>query len=325
MDRKLQETPGPAPLIISLRILSIILFAFFIAVAPVRLCLATEGLESVEGFQYGNAGGFALLGDVYRPAGKEKLPGVVIAHGGGFILGFRTQKGLPEFAKRIAERGYVVFNVDYRLIRDGGMYPNSIADVNCAIRGFKANAERFNLDAERVAVLGASAGGYLALMAGFTSGPPYELSGGECPAGDEDSAVSAIVDYYGLTDIKMMQEGLAKTLALEFTGKKYDEAPELYAEASPISHYRNAPPTLMLHGNSDHQVPVEHSRKLAALMKEAGLPVHLFEFEGADHGFIVFTERPPGDRALQLTLDFLDYHLKGACGNNEDNPFKCGG
>lgn len=287
---------------------------FALAALVVVFCSASFSIEiKIEKeLEYAKTDLISLAGDVYRPDSGETLPGLVLAHGGGFIMGNKDWQQMIPVAKRLAEAGYVVFNINYRLSKQGGEYPNNVADVNCAVRWLKAHAEEHGVDKENIGVIGSSAGGYLSLMAGFTSGGAHELS--SCPAKDEDSTVKAVVAYYGITDLERFYKDGIKGIQLGkiLTGKPLGKARKLYRKASPVNHIDNAPPTLLLHGTVDKLVPFSQSESLYEAMEKKKLDVRLEKFEGAGHGFINDIEGEVGTASHRLSIEFLDLHLKEA-------------
>jgi acetyl esterase/lipase len=126
-----------------------------------------DGVEFFEGIEYGEAGGKLLQLDMYRPARlSRKVPALIFIHGGGWRKGKRSD--YRHYCLRFARRGYVVCSVSYRLIQDAP-FPAAVQDVKCAVRWLRANAGKYNIDPDHMAVLGGSAGGHLSMMVGYSS------------------------------------------------------------------------------------------------------------------------------------------------------------
>ena len=103
----------------------------------------------------------------YLPKGDGPFPALIVIHGGGWRRGDRFKDAVVPLAEMYARRGIASFSIGYRLsTRDAPSWPANIEDVVCAIRHIKENATRYRIDPERVSVLGHSAGGHLAAMAG---------------------------------------------------------------------------------------------------------------------------------------------------------------
>jgi len=282
-----------------------------------------EGLKIVKDAAYVPGGHETQRGDIYRPDTDETLPGIVLVHGGGFVVGSKDWLHYPEVAARLARGGYVVYTINYRLLDHGGVYPENIADVNCAIRWFRENSKEFGADPDKTGVIGSSAGGYLSLMGGYTSGGKYELD--DCPAKERDSSVDAVVDYFGITDMRQFSKGKGRILMERLFGGSIEDRPEMFREASPINHLNGAPPTLIIHGTNDKLVAYSQSAKLYAAMKKNEQEAWLLSFEGAGHGFINDLEGPEGSKSLDMSLAFFDMLLKNgpSCVDEEAGLFVC--
>jgi dipeptidyl aminopeptidase/acylaminoacyl peptidase len=133
------------------------------------------------------------------------------------------------------------------------------------------------------------------------------------------SKVQCVLDIFGpsdFTDERYVQASrlpLVGKALVEFLGKPYDEAPEVWKEASPITHVSSDDaPTFILHGDKDPLVPVEQSQRIAEALRKAGVEVRLVVIEGMGHGFNGNpTVRQKALDALNEALAFFDRHLKG--------------
>ena len=145
--------------------------------------------------------------------------------------------------------------------------------------GCGANAERLQIDADHIGVIGGSAGGHLASLAAV-SGSEVGLDPAG-PYGSFSCAVQCAVPMYGAAEVRDGPN------ALRMFGKSQAAAPELYRLASPVTHVDSRdPPFLILHGTADKLVPVEQSKTLARALKQAGVEHELVIIEGcAPHSF----------------------------------------
>ncbi|MFL5773008.1 MAG: alpha/beta hydrolase fold domain-containing protein, partial [Flavisolibacter sp.] len=143
---------------------------------------------------YCHSGERKLLLDVFYPGAKtrSKRVAIMIIHGGGWRSGNRTQH--YPLAQRLADLGYVCFTPEYRLSTEA-LYPAAVYDLKAALRWIHANAKKYNIDTNKVAVLGFSAGGELAAFLGVTVGNS-KFEGAECNV-EASSSTNAIIDLDG--------------------------------------------------------------------------------------------------------------------------------
>jgi acetyl esterase/lipase len=214
--------------------------------------------------------------DILQPktAVREKRPGVLVIHGGGWTGG--TKEGMLPHALRYVEQGFVVANVEYRLAK-AATAPAAVTDVLTAAQWFFKNAGKYNVDKDRVAVTGGSAGGHLALMVGMT--PKSARLGPEAD-------VAAVVNFYGITDVADQLSGpnmrkYAVTWVPDAPGRE-----ELAARVSPMTYVRKeVPPILTIHGDADETVPYEHGAHLTRALQQAGATAELVSIPQGKHGF----------------------------------------
>jgi acetyl esterase/lipase len=248
----------------------------FLPQAPIAL---PEGVVETKDVEYGKVGDRKLLLDLYMPAKLDKpAPGLIFIHGGGWKGGNRSD--YKYYTVRYAKRGYVCATISYRFSQEAP-FPAAVQDAKCAVRWMRANAAKYHVDPDRIAVLGGSAGGYLAMMVGYTSDVPELEGDGGYP--EVSNKVRAVVNLYGPCDLDCPQARNVDVVR-SFIGKPYDEARELYEKASPVRYVtRDDPPTLILHGTVDATVSIEQSDRLAAKLKEVGVPCQYEKFEGWPH------------------------------------------
>jgi dipeptidyl aminopeptidase/acylaminoacyl peptidase len=173
------------------------------------------------------------------------------------------------------------------------------------------NAADLNVDADRVGLLGRSAGGYLVLLAGMPD--DVSLFDPSWPQG-QSADVRTVVAVYGPADFTVDErtaDPWQVLLVTWFMGTPQSEAPPLWAEASPTSYARaDGPPVLIIHGAHDQIVPVSQARSLARAMEAAGQPYEFLELPYGSH--VVGSEW--WQLASQLyrphILRFLDEHLR---------------
>lgn len=263
--------------------------------------------SKIDAIEYAEMDGHPLLLDLHLPALKNG-PLVVWVHGGAWRAGSRSKMPLGF----LVQRGYAVASVDYRL-SGVAKFPAQIHDCKAAIRFLRANANKFGYDAQRIAVVGSSAGGHLVAEMGVTNGN-IELEGDVGMHPHESSDVQAIVDYYGPTNfMTILNQSTPHGLSVRvpalrlLIGDRPEATPELARLASPVFHVdKNDPPLLMIHGDQDPQVPINQSHELHAKYKAHHLDVTFEVVHGGAHGGKAFFD----PTRKQLVIDFLDRTLR---------------
>lgn len=146
---------------------------------------------------------------LYVPKSDEPMPLLILIHGGGFYFNDNESRQAQFMYRYFRDHGYACASVNYRL-GDEAAYPAALEDVKAAIRFLRANAGRYGYDADRFAVWGESAGGYLAVMAGVTDDSEFSalpfIGEEECDA-PVSAQVSVILDYYGATELGAKESG----------------------------------------------------------------------------------------------------------------------
>lgn len=230
------------------------------------------------------ARGIAPLGDVYLPP-EPTGASVVLVHGGGFVIGSRAMLPMRHLATRLVASGIAAFAIDYRMLFRGGRLDEARDDVRAALTYWHRRATRLGLAADRVAMLGLSAGGTFAMLA----------------ASREEGAVDRLVLGFGLYELDHLEGPLARVLPrLLFRSSD----PEVWRARSPLGEPQPRVPALLLHGTDDGLVPVAQAHRLAAHRRALGLETRLAVYEGAPHGFFNFPSEAT-EAAIAETLAFL--------------------
>ena len=234
--------------------------------------------------------GGTVTADLWRGRGEGPRPAVVVVHGGSWRSGDKGE--IPHMSAVLADAGYTVVDVRYRLAGTAP-FPAAIEDVRCALASLAAEPARFGVDPSRLALLGRSAGGQIALVAAYADASIAPSCGGEVPK------VRGVISVYGVTDVAWAHDhpyrpdvvdGVAATQL--YLGGTPTAAPDRYRTATPQSWARaDLPPTLLLHGKGEGCVRPENTTFLRDALVEAVAPVTTVLIPFADHGFDV---RPGG-------------------------------
>ncbi|KAB2386096.1 alpha/beta hydrolase [Actinomadura montaniterrae] len=245
----------------------------------------------LEGVEYAAEVGYRpLLLDLYLPP-VDAAPVVLFVHGGGWQRCTRRDFG-HEFAdwrpspfERIAEAGFAVASVDYRLSGEA-RYPAQLHDVRAAVGWLREHGGEHGFDGSRIVAWGESAGAHLAALAALT-GP----------------GIAAVVGWYGVYDLSAMPDpGDPASRESRLLGAAVRDVPDFAAEASPVNRvHAGAPPFQLWHGTADRFVPMAQSERMADALRAAGVPVEFRPVEGADH---IWRNAPDVAAVFAASLDF---------------------
>jgi acetyl esterase/lipase len=203
--------------------------------------MAAQQTETRAGVVYATHDGVSLAGDLYLPAGAGPFPALVAVHGGGWQAGVRS--AFQYWGPWLAERGYVLFAISYRLAKKGQKtFPQAVHDVLAAVQFVRGNAGQFKVDPERIGLFGASAGAHLASLAAL--GGNAAVFKGAYPQDAHASVstkVKALVGVYGVYDVAEMWQRYQLQSPREnnienFMGAAPMDDPRLYFEASSINY-----------------------------------------------------------------------------------------
>lgn len=261
------------------------------AFSPARLFLRDPAPVRVETLSY--APGLAL--DFYRVGeGRSPAPCVIVIHGGGWDAGDRAQ--LPHFNHWLARCGYAVAAISYRLA-PAHRWPAPREDALAALAFLKAKADALGIDPTRFVLLGRSAGGQIALSAGY----------GAC-----DPAIRGVIGLYAPSDMLFGYAHAREDDALrspqlmrQYLGGTPEVARAAYESASAFLNVSPAtPPTLLLHGVNDSLVWYRHSLRLDARLAEAGVPRAFVALPWATHAF-EFNLHGPGGQIGTYAIEWF--------------------
>jgi acetyl esterase/lipase len=263
----------------NLTIRMVMMTLMFFATARSSLADVTITPDVVYGHKYG----LAMTFDIFKPTTKPNGAAVLFMVSGGWYSNWSPPEQAVKRFRPLTDEGFTVFAVRHGSSPKFSI-PEAIADVQRSVRFIRMNADKFEIDPNRLGVFGMSAGGHLSLMLGTAS------DNGNAAAADPvdrvSNRVNAVVAYVAPTDLKIMVRSAKTRLPA------YDRFPALDLDmsgaesASPLAHVTpDDAPTLLLAGAKDDLVPIMHSQKIKAAFELANVTNELIEFENAGHGF----------------------------------------
>ena len=265
--------------------------------------------------------------DIWRPAdGNVSGLAFIYFHGGAWYYMDKDMGTRPLFRHLVAQ-GHTVMDAGYRLCPEVDIY-GMLGDVKHAIAWMKNNASRYDVNPEKIVLGGASAGGHLALLGGYTPGRP-ELTPEDLKSAD--LSVCGVVSYYGPTDLLALYQHANQQRLVDLPTVLIDPdsaksmgpadwrmdlllggwpqgAPDTWQLASPITHvHPGCPPTLLIQGNQDLITPVDATCKLHTKLVESSVSAINVVFPMTDHAFDLLLPQisPPAQSALYDVDRFL--------------------
>jgi acetyl esterase/lipase len=314
----------------------LIALQFLLPLCSVRNVAAADQPEK-QTVVYKKAGSLEIKADVYHYADTNARPALVSLHGGALIMGHR--ENLSSALKNFAfTNGYVLVSFDYRLAPETKLQA-ILEDIEDAFRWLRLEGpKRFHVDPERIAVTGGSAGGYLTLSTGYRVQPRPRVLLVFYGYGD------LIGDWYatpsphprhnqrkiGADEAWLQVSGPAVADARERKGdggvfynfcrqsglwpkavSGWDprSESEKFLPFMPVKNVtKEYPPTALIHGTADTDVPFEQSRMMAKELQKHGVPFQFHQIAGAEHG-LSGGGRVEIEEAERKAFEFVKFHL----------------
>ena len=265
-------------------------------------------IDAHEDLTYANYGDRKLQLDLYKPKiSQGRLPAIVCIHGGGWIKGKR--QGFRNVAMKYAANGFVAVTIEYRLSGEA-KFPANIQDCKAAVRWLRANAAKYNIDPERIAATGSSAGGHLAALLAV-SGEVTELEGDGGNANFKSNiqtavAIGAQTDFLSQRIIDISESATGPGYYKALLGGPYSTHTEKYKMASPLTHLdEKDPPILFISGEKDD--PSTAADKFRLKMKNLNIPSNYRMIRDAPHSFL--KSKAWFEDSFRSSLNFLKIHL----------------
>lgn len=266
-----------------------------LAIAEVFRGIPRQEVRIDKGIIFASPDGVDLKLNIYRPLLLGKYPALIIIYGGAWRSG--TPDDYENFSCYMAARGYSTIVIDYRHAPEY-RFPSQLEDVTRALQYIQDHADKLEVDLERVAIMGRSAGGHLASLAAY---------------GQNVIPIRAVVNYYAPVDLAEGYYDLpfpdpidTQTVLKNFLGGTPQELPELYRQASLNDYIKpNLPPSLLVYAGRDHLVQAKFGRELYEKLRATDNPAILLEIPWAEHAFDAVFFGVSNQLALYYTERFL--------------------
>ena len=228
-------------------------------------------MQEQPNLRYAGPSASPLRLDAFLPAGSSPLAGVLVVHGGGWSAGSR--RSVDAFAQRLAELGWDAFAIDYRLA-PRYRFPAALDDVDASLRWLGAHARQLHLKPTKIALLGFSAGGNLALETALTFA-------------SATVHVSAVAAWSAPTDLARFTRESRSHYALHtisaYLGCSPSACASRYRDASPVAHVTRRTPPIFLANSAREIVPLPQARELITRARAVKVSASLLVVPGSGH------------------------------------------
>jgi acetyl esterase/lipase len=289
-------------------------------------------------YVYKTAKGLDIKADVYRPAIDQVTPAIMWIHGGALIFGERSWIMAYQLDRYLAA-GYTVVAIDYRLAPETKL-PGILEDIQDAYGWLRKTATELRIDPTRIGIVGHSAGGYLALMAGFALDPrppvivafygygevagtwysqpdPYYLKQPLIPQAEAEATVGTTElseapagNKRSTFYVYLRQQGLWPQRVTGLDPRRDGAAFDRFCPIRNVTP--QYPPTLLLHGDADTDVPFQQSVDMIEALTREKIPHDIIQLHGKGHVFDRDSTDPDVMAAFNRAVEFLNARLHPA-------------
>ncbi|MBL8025013.1 MAG: alpha/beta hydrolase [Fibrobacteres bacterium] len=264
----------------------------------ILLLLFALKIFSAEDIVYATVNGKRLMATLYKADSKTKSPCVVLLHEGGFRRGSR--ECFVDIGNDLALRGISALSVSYRLVQEGGAYPEAVKDCIEAVYWLMKNGSKYNIDTSRIGVWGNSAGAYLAVMVSIAGGLPEDIKKGHGQFKFDKPRVKAVISSLGFYDWEKSK----------FRGDGFIKVNSHYAEASPIRYAESSDADyFLIAAGNDEFFSTDQAKSFSAAVKANGRQVELNIKQWQKHAGICDMTGEFAQWVIPLSVDFLTRKL----------------
>lgn len=219
--------------------------------------------------------------DIYLPAGRDtsKTKVLLFIHGGSWSSGDKTEFDEAIAAIRGQLPDYAIFNMNYRLVASNrNQYPTQLNDLQAALDFVTGKASEYKINANKICLIGASAGAHLALLHAYKN--------------NSAGKIKALIDLFGPTDLTDLYKNhpipaASRPVLVNFLGATQTANPTLYQQASPVNFVSaQSVPTKIFHGSADIVVPIAQSNNLKAALEANKVKVEMTAYANEGHSWL---------------------------------------
>jgi len=273
------------------------------------LSSSSEGPDDV--VTYVTVDGEEQQARIFEPEdGAAGAPVMMYIHGGAWYMG--SAEGSDQIARSFASKGFYVVNIDYRLAdATRPTWDKAPADVACGLAWTNQQAVSAGADADRLTVIGDSAGGHLSMLLGWSAAAGAAAS--SCPELGDVPVPDAVIASYPVADLTYTSDNGTAPLGVDpeaftrdFLGGTLAEQPERLEAVSPMTYASDAtPPTLIVEPEKDDFIPAEGNYRVADEARSAGVDVTLARFPFGYHGFDTLPASVGGQARTTIVVNWL--------------------
>lgn len=258
-----------------------LILASFLTIIPAAAAQAE--VKITPDVVYGHKYGLALTYDVFRPTEKANGAGILFIVSGGWYSNWSPPEAIKPFFQDLLDRGFTIFAVRHGSSPKFGI-EEAVGDVRRAVRHIRSQAADYQVDPERLGVFGLSAGGHLSLMLGTTADAGN--TDDKDPVLRVSDKVAAVCAWVAPTDLRIMVSSDPKRLPAYKNFPALTMEQDAATKMSPlVAVSSDDAPTLLIAGDKDDLVPIEHSHRIKKEFDAQKVPAELLVIEGAGHGF----------------------------------------
>ena len=248
--------------------------------------------------------------DIYLPGNRQgKVPVVIWVHGGAWMTNdkYGDMGYMKQTVHELLTKGYALVSIDYRH-SNTALFPAQIQDLTAGVDFLYSNAGKYNLDKQKFAIIGFSAGGHLASLLALSLNNDIKDF---YPAGRRPAfTIKAAIDFYGPSDFMALvgkgDPDMKGDPLSNLIGASAIRRPDLGKRASPVSYVdKMDPPFFIVHGEKDDSVPYQQSVLLQSYLNLAGVRNEFTLVAGASHFGEVFDSKEIREKLFAFLEDCL--------------------